>query len=327
MHLKTSRPSKLIRFDSGVYAAAVTQDDMPPSTWTPGFRDDLHKDRGAVYRVYSEDRLRSAFFEYVFAMGNARCRELAPTHVFKEVGARRDVGLRLDPSQLAELIEQRRIETVVGSYRSRPSDPWAMSGFPSASKLAFDSVGTPATDQHGHTPSVLLWSEVSVPHLNDREVEMTIAGKEVGCSITFSSHCWTVKASPETHASLPVIVDENGAPRMMSSERYELSFDLPEMIERLRNFRVFKTKQYGNFGVFSANDVGADAYTAFFSVVRQPDDDFEQKFNIQVRSAYVARRPRQDDLVPLPKLFRGTRRSIWDGSDDAKEHLYWGGGE
>ena len=141
-------------------------------------------------------------------------------------------------------------------------------------------------------------------HLHSRTLQFVRAaqGKEPAIEyqvdVIFSLHCFSVKARPGADAKL--LYSDSRETRMFDSERYDLSKQLPAIIESLSQRRCFQTDRSDFVTVeVVREDTTVVNYHVYFTVSKATR---RGRLNLYVSSAYVADRKAGSSGRPIKFL-------------------------
>ncbi len=148
--------------------------------------------------------------------------------------------------------------------------------------------------------------EVYVGHLQPHILTITLpAGEQCKIIVFYSSHCWTRKFDPQTHAGHMKIMDGRQA-RVFCPDRFEASKALPGLLANLTENRVYLTRTDRNYGSYRVSEIRDDgrAYTAYFTVRRDKGrfNGIRHKLRLFVESAYNRDQPEPGQNVKITTI-------------------------
>ena len=124
-------------------------------------------------------------------------------------------------------------------------------------------------------------------HLQSRDLICTTLARPGGVRIrvSFSCHCFTETYLQDRHKDRPFLID-GGRKRAFCPTRFEMSRQLPELIDSLPAAQVYLTPE-SNFMRLGAGDT--TEYRMYFSLKRLSRGPYDLKLYVQ--SAYPLERP------------------------------------
>jgi hypothetical protein len=131
--------------------------------------------------------------------------------------------------------------------------------------------------------------EVSIDHL----APMTITcpcpsiGRELKIDVSFANHCYTEKFVQGVHEIEQIILTEaEDRHRVFCPIRYELSYQLPDLISSLPNYRVHQTSQSRNYVFIVPLRIQNRPYEIYFMLQRAAANS-EADLRLTIESAYI----------------------------------------
>lgn len=114
--------------------------------------------------------------------------------------------------------------------------------------------------------------------------------RDLRIDVDFANHCYTEKFIQGTHVPDQIVVTEaKDRHRVFCPVRYELSFQLPELIKALPRSKVHQTSQRRNYVYVVQLKTEGRPYEIYFMLQRAAKNA-EADLRLTIESAYLAER-------------------------------------
>jgi hypothetical protein len=114
-------------------------------------------------------------------------------------------------------------------------------------------------------------------------------GRDIAIAVDFLGHCYTKAFDGAVHGKNEILFYDGGSrPRVFCPDRYQLSFQLPDLLRTLPGKKVFQTTVNRNYLYAVTLPVEGVIYEIYFMLKR---DDEECDLRLIVESAYPVAAP------------------------------------
>lgn len=168
------------------------------------------------------------------------------------------------------------------------------------------------------SPVFVSGQQVNLVHLEPftLQVQSEHAKKTLRVRVTFSTHCFSEEHGKIPHPVGDTVIDQDTKrPRTFCPTRYQLSHDLPNLVNAMVDEDVFQTDAQRNWVYTVTITSPAGPYHLFFEVRKAPNEQRTwQDVNLVVESAYLqtgadpAVRGKKPFVLVCGEAYTGNRR-------------------